>query len=243
MLASRRKEDAVHPEQHRTRLWLQVAEVRAVQRRRGQVARRDRRDCGRYDRQAVAVTSVVALGLPAFLILRNSLFRETETGKGSAGGRTPTQSRVEVEGEPAAPASKSRPPRASSCPRSSESSTWPNGRLPPLQVSPGSVSKLIATLTAEGIVDRDARGAVTNVHRRSLMRRWAQDYGYATTNPDLGYWLATRGLAQVADRAAEQRVWRSGARPRPAGCSAGRISASHGARSPRGTTAMPSGRR
>ena len=72
------------------------------------------------------------------------------------------------------------------------------------QVSPGSVSKLLTTLAAEGIVDRDARGAVSNVRRRSLLRRWAQDYGYATTNPGLGYWLAPRGLAQVIDRVAEQ---------------------------------------
>ena len=71
-------------------------------------------------------------------------------------------------------------------------------------VSPGSVSKLLATLAAEGIVDRDARGAVTDVRRRSLVRRWAQDYGYATTNHGVGYWLAPRGLAQVSDRLAEQ---------------------------------------
>jgi len=72
------------------------------------------------------------------------------------------------------------------------------------QVSPGSVSKLLTTLAAEGIVDRDARGAVSNVRRRSLLRRWAQDYGYATTNPAVAYWLAPRGLAQVIDRVAEQ---------------------------------------
>ena len=71
-------------------------------------------------------------------------------------------------------------------------------------VSPGSVSKLLATLAAEGIVDRDARGAVTNVRRRSLVRRWVQDYGYATTNHGVGYLLAPRGLAQVSDRLAEK---------------------------------------
>ncbi|MGB8021971.1 MAG: helix-turn-helix domain-containing protein, partial [Candidatus Nanopelagicales bacterium] len=72
------------------------------------------------------------------------------------------------------------------------------------RVSPGSVSKLLATLAAEGIVDRDARGAVSNVRRRSLLRRWAQDYGYTTTNPGLGYWLAPRGLGHVTDRLAQQ---------------------------------------
>lgn len=72
------------------------------------------------------------------------------------------------------------------------------------QVSPGSVSKLLATLAAEGIVERDARGAVTDARRRSLLRRWVQDYGYATTNPDVGYWLAPRGLTQATDRLAQQ---------------------------------------
>ena len=72
------------------------------------------------------------------------------------------------------------------------------------RVSPGSVSKLLATLAAEGIVDRDAQGAVTGIRRRSLLRRWAQDYGYATTNSGVGYWLAPRGLAQVIDRLAQQ---------------------------------------
>lgn len=72
------------------------------------------------------------------------------------------------------------------------------------QVSPGSVSKLLATLATEGIVDRDARGALTGVRRRSLLRRWVQDYGYATSNPAVAYWLAPRGLAQVTDRLAGQ---------------------------------------
>lgn len=72
------------------------------------------------------------------------------------------------------------------------------------RVSPGSVSKLLTTLAAEGIVDRGARSAVTGVRRRSLVRRWVQDYGYATTNHGVGYWLAPRGLAQVTDRLAQQ---------------------------------------
>ena len=72
------------------------------------------------------------------------------------------------------------------------------------QESPGSVSKLLATLAAEGIVDRDALGAVTHVRLRSLVRRWVQDYGYVTTNQDVGYWLAPRGLTQATDRVAQQ---------------------------------------
>ena len=38
-------------------------------------------------------------------------------------------------------------------------------------VSPGSVSKLLATLAAEGIVDRDGRGGVAVVRRRALIQR------------------------------------------------------------------------
>lgn len=72
------------------------------------------------------------------------------------------------------------------------------------QASPGSVSKLLVTLAAEGIVDRDARGALNAVRLRSLLRRWVQDYRYATTNHGLGYWLAPRGLAQVTERLAGQ---------------------------------------
>lgn len=71
-------------------------------------------------------------------------------------------------------------------------------------VSPGSVSKLLTTLADEGIVDRDARGAVTDVRRRSLLRRWVQDYAFASTNPGVGYWLAPRGLTQATDRVAQQ---------------------------------------
>ncbi len=68
------------------------------------------------------------------------------------------------------------------------------------QASPGSVSKLLATLAVEGVIDRDAGGAVTAVRRRALVRRWAQDYRYATTNTGVGYWLAPRGLERALDR-------------------------------------------
>lgn len=72
-------------------------------------------------------------------------------------------------------------------------------------VSPGSASKLLTTLAAEGIVDRNDRGAVVGVRRRALLRRWVQDYGYPTANPAVGYWLAPRGLTQVTGRLAEQQ--------------------------------------
>lgn len=67
-------------------------------------------------------------------------------------------------------------------------------------VSPGSVSKLLATLVAEGIVDRDSRGAVTRVRRRALLRRWVVDYSFAKTNRSVGYYIAPRGLDRTLER-------------------------------------------
>lgn len=72
-------------------------------------------------------------------------------------------------------------------------------------VSPGSVSKLLATLASEGIVDRDEKGGVLAVRRRALIRRWVQDYSFTKSNHSAGYYIAPRGLdravAQLANRA------------------------------------------
>lgn len=71
-------------------------------------------------------------------------------------------------------------------------------------VSPGSASKLLATLASEGVVDRDERGGVHTVRRRALIRRWAQDYSFAKSNRAVSYYIAPRGLdraaAQLSDR-------------------------------------------
>ncbi len=67
-------------------------------------------------------------------------------------------------------------------------------------VSPGSVSKLLATLAAEGIVDRDERGGVAVVRRRELVQRWTRDYAFARTNVDVGYYIAPRGLDRTLAR-------------------------------------------
>lgn len=64
-------------------------------------------------------------------------------------------------------------------------------------VSPGSVAKLLATLSREGIVDRDEVGAVTRVRRRDLIRRWVLDYSFATANSNAGYYIAPRGLTRA----------------------------------------------
>lgn len=71
--------------------------------------------------------------------------------------------------------------------------------------SPGSVSKLLVTLTAEGVVDRDEAGTVTTVRRRALIRRWANDYAFTKSNLSVRYCIAPRGLdralASLADQA------------------------------------------
>jgi len=61
-------------------------------------------------------------------------------------------------------------------------------------VSPGTVSKVLPTLAAEGVVDRDERGAVAAVRRPSLIRRWVQDYSFLTANGQPQYFIAPRGL-------------------------------------------------
>lgn len=64
-------------------------------------------------------------------------------------------------------------------------------------VSPGSAAKLLTTLSAEGIVDRDEAGAVVAVRRRDLIRRWVQDYSFAKANPTVAYLIAPRGLERA----------------------------------------------
>jgi DNA-binding transcriptional ArsR family regulator len=61
-------------------------------------------------------------------------------------------------------------------------------------VSPGSVSKLLVTLTTEGIVDRDERGRVITVRRRALIKRWTRDYSFTKANTGVAYCIAPRGL-------------------------------------------------
>lgn len=72
-------------------------------------------------------------------------------------------------------------------------------------VSPGSVSKLLATLASEGIVDRGENGRVVAVRRRALLRRWVVDYSFVKTNPSVAYFIAPRGLDRTLARLADQR--------------------------------------
>jgi len=64
-------------------------------------------------------------------------------------------------------------------------------------VSPGSVSKLLPTLVADGAVDRDDSGRVTWVRRRRLLERWATDYSFLNSNSLVLDYLAPRGLDRV----------------------------------------------
>ncbi len=64
-------------------------------------------------------------------------------------------------------------------------------------VSPGSVSKLLETLAAESVVDRNERGAVIGVQRRDLIQRWARDYSFAKSNSRVNYYIAPRGLDRL----------------------------------------------
>ncbi len=67
-------------------------------------------------------------------------------------------------------------------------------------VSPGSVSKLLATLGAEGVVDRGGHGEVLAVHRRALIHRWADDYSFKTCNQPIRYCIAPRGMDRTLSR-------------------------------------------
>lgn len=72
-------------------------------------------------------------------------------------------------------------------------------------VSPGSVSKHLTTLTSEGIVDRDESGGVVQVRRRALLKRWVVDYSFLETNSSVGYHIAARGLERALVRLADRR--------------------------------------
>ena len=70
--------------------------------------------------------------------------------------------------------------------------------------SPGSASKLLVTLTSEGIVDRDQTGAVIGVRRRALIQRWVRDYSFVKSNLSVSYCIAPRGLDRTLARLGER---------------------------------------
>jgi hypothetical protein len=81
------------------------------------------------------------------------------------------------------------------------------------EVSPGTVSKTLPVLMAEGAVERDQRGRVTRVFRRRLLSRWTADYRVLRSNGTPAYFVAPRGLdAALAQIAALSSAAVTGAR-------------------------------
>lgn len=69
--------------------------------------------------------------------------------------------------------------------------------------SPGSVSKLLPTLAADGAVEREG-GAVVKVRKRTLLDRWTQDYAFLSSNSLVLDYLAPRGLTPVLEAIRER---------------------------------------
>ena len=74
-------------------------------------------------------------------------------------------------------------------------------------VSPGTVSKTLPLLTAEDAITRDTTGKITAVNRRQVLSRWTLDYRVLTSNLDVRYYVAPRGIEKAqATLAACQNV-------------------------------------
>jgi DNA-binding HxlR family transcriptional regulator len=71
--------------------------------------------------------------------------------------------------------------------------------------SPGSVAKVLPTLTADGAIERDMTGNVALIRKRALLDRWTQDYAFLNSNSVVLDYLAPRGLepilSELRDRA------------------------------------------
>ncbi|MDR0435525.1 MAG: hypothetical protein LBH11_01960 [Propionibacteriaceae bacterium] len=65
------------------------------------------------------------------------------------------------------------------------------------QVSPGTVSKILPVLVADGAVVRDSHGYITAVNRRQLLDRWTIDYHVLESNGTPAYFVAPRGIAAI----------------------------------------------
>ncbi len=61
------------------------------------------------------------------------------------------------------------------------------------EVGAATSSRVLDLLTRDALVDRSPDGAMTGVHKRSLLRRWVQDYGLTSTNQAVPV-LAPRGI-------------------------------------------------
>jgi len=68
----------------------------------------------------------------------------------------------------------------------------------------GSLSRTLGLLDREGLVTREARGAVTALDWDGAIRRWSQDYDFARTN-QIAYFLEPRGLGSLASKLSEAK--------------------------------------
>jgi len=68
----------------------------------------------------------------------------------------------------------------------------------------GTLSRVLALLAREGLVTRDARGAVSTIDWERTIRRWAQDYEFASSNQTATF-LEPRGLDAVTSKLAEAK--------------------------------------
>lgn len=64
-------------------------------------------------------------------------------------------------------------------------------------VSPGTVAKVLPTLTEAGAVERDAAGAVVKRNRWLLLDRWTHDYSFTDSNREVTWLLAPRGVESL----------------------------------------------
>ena len=61
-------------------------------------------------------------------------------------------------------------------------------------VSPGTATKILTALEAEGIIERTPDKAIAKIYRRALIERWVQDYQFLTTNEGVGLYISRRGI-------------------------------------------------
>jgi hypothetical protein len=66
-------------------------------------------------------------------------------------------------------------------------------------VAPGTVSKVLKALTAEGVVERTPDGRVATSAKRALVARWMRDYQFLRLNT-VDWCLAARGLPRLVDQ-------------------------------------------
>lgn len=67
-------------------------------------------------------------------------------------------------------------------------------------VAPGTATKVLKTLTNDGVVARDRSGRILRIEKRALIERWVQDYGFLTANKSVRYYIAPRGISKTLEQ-------------------------------------------